>query len=177
MDNARPPKPPELNVTENIIYIQFFNKKNFPPGEWSREPDYCEWEYFGYKCVAIRDMSLGVWNGYVGLTKEHPAFNKPLVEIFNEKWALHVLVHGGICFAGKLPMKFQNLNRKHWWLGFECSQGEDIMPLIEMDKTDPLYEASQDSSTYKDLLFVRREVHGLVNQLIHLKAIWEQQVL
>ena len=165
-------------MSDNVIYIQFHNKKDFPPGKWSREPDYCKWEHCGLTCVSIRDMTLGVWKGFVGVTKEHPAFNKSLESIFKDKWGLHIMVHGGISIAGKLPTPdYKDLNRGRWWFGFECSQGEDVMPLIQLDKSDPLAAAAQASQSYKDLVFVRKETNDLAKQIFDVKNKWEQLVL
>lgn len=149
---------------DNIIHIKFYDKKNFLPGPWNKEPDYCEWVYRGQKCLALRNMEYGFWQGFVGITSDHPAFNKQLTDIFNEKWGLCVLVHGGLCMAGKLPSKYKDLNKKYWWFGFSCCQAEDIIPIEK--SSDP-------EQSYKNFSFVRSEVQELIDQLFNLQVLWE----
>ena len=47
------------DLPDNVVFIDFFGKKSFPIGEWSSEPDYCEWQSCGLHCLSIRDMKLG----------------------------------------------------------------------------------------------------------------------
>jgi len=161
---------PEEISPANIVYIQFHKKIGFPSGEWLREPDYCLWEAYDYLCLALRDTKLGVWKGFVGLPKEHVAYLKSPLEIINEEWGIKIVVHGGISSAGKLPPKYKSLNKDTWWIGFECSKGEDMMPLVKLDKADPMSEQIIAGQTYKNLLFVRKEVHCLAKQLVKINA-------
>jgi hypothetical protein len=152
---------------DNIIYIEFLNKSHLPPGEWWREPDYCEWTFRDYKCLAVRDMTLGNWVGFVGVSTDHPTFGKSLkTGTVDEGWCLTLSVHGGISFLGKLPIKFKDLNKGRWWFGFECSQGTDILPVMMVAEPNTVISPTQ---SYKNLIFVRSEANKLVKQLVALK--------
>lgn len=156
-------------MADNVVFIEFYNKKNFPPGAWMREPDFCKWKSCGLECVAIRDMRLGMWRGFVGLSKDHPGFSKSFLDMINEGWGLGLNVHGGIALTGKLPIKYKDLNKNIWWIGFECTQGEDLMPLVTIDKTEPLMVQIASMQKYRDISFIRKETNQLAKQLIKIK--------
>lgn len=156
-------------MTSNIIFIEFLNKKNLPPGVWMSEPDFCQWESFGLTCIAIRDMKLGIWKGLVGLPKEHKAYGKSCEALILEDWGMNLDVHGGVCISGKLPTKQKDLNKELHWIGFECCKGEDLLPSISFKLNDPILEMLQGNQTYKDLKFVRKETNNLARQLVRIK--------
>lgn len=155
----------EKEITTNVVFIEFYNKKHFPPGVWMNEPDFCRWESYGFCCLAIRDMNLGMWRGFVGVTKIHPFFNKNFEEILHEEWLTNLDIHGGLSDIGKLPIKFNEYNDGIWWFSFECTQGEDFLPLIESEK-DVIVQYEQ---SYKDLHFVRRETNYLAKKLFEIQ--------
>ena len=169
MEDRQTLQPEEKLMTDNIVFIEFYNKKNFPPGVWMREPDFVAWQAYGLSCLAIRDMRLGIWRGFVGVTKDHPAFSKTLLEMLTFEWGVNLNVHGGITVAGKLPIKYKELNKNTWWVGFECGQGEDLLPLVKMDITDPILSQINGLQTYKDLKYVRKEVFDLAKQICRIK--------
>lgn len=168
MDDA-PIQQPTQKVNNNVVYIEFLNKKNFPPGDWMKEPDYCEWVQNELTCLALRDMKLGMWRGFVALTKEHVYFGKTLQHIVNEELFEYLDVHGGISVAGKLPPKYKELNKDRWWMGFECALGEDLLPLAKLDVNDALQASVLEQQTYKDIHFVRREINYLAKKLAKVK--------
>lgn len=159
----------EANSSDNIIFLEFYNKKNFPPGVWLREPDFVKWKAYGLECVAIRDMTLGMWRGFVGVPSTHKAFSKKYEDIINEEWGLSLNVHGGISLTGKLPTKYKDLNKDVWWIGFACTHGEDLMPLVKIDRSDPLMAQIVNMQSYKDIKFVRKEINILAKQLCRIK--------
>lgn len=165
MDNLSIDQTPPLKFN-NVVYIEFLNKKNFPPGDWMREPDHCEWDSYGLHCLALRDMKLGIWRGFVSIPKEHKEFGKNLTELISEEWGMNLEVHGGVCVAGKLPLRYKELNKDSWWIGFECTQGEDLFPLTKYDLNDPIFQGIRNHQTYKDLFFIRRETNSLAKQLL-----------
>lgn len=160
-----------LNETlpDNIIFIEFYSKKNFPPGAWAKEPDFIKWKVYNLDCVMIRDMRLGMWRGFVGVPKNHKGFNKSFADMINEDWGLSIDVHGGISTTGKLPQKHKDLNKNLWWIGFECTQGEDLMPLVKIDKSDPLLSQIANMQSYKDVKFARKETNSLAKQLCRVR--------
>lgn len=156
----------QLVMPNNIVYIEFLDKKNFPPGDWMAEPDYCEWDAYGFNCLVLRDMKLGMWRGFISLPIGHKFYGYTLTKILNQDWGLELEVHGGLSIAGKLPIKYKELNKDKWWLGFECSKGEDLLPLVKFDKDDPIYQGIRDHQSYKGFHFVRKETNHLAKQLL-----------
>lgn len=156
----------------NVIFIEFYNKKNFPPGKWLREPDLCSWEQYDLPCLAIRDMSMGVWKGFVGLSDDHPFFNKPITDLLKNQDVMDFFfaIHGGLCTSGRLPLKYKEFSKNFWWLGMEASHGTDLMPLLKLDiGADVDVSKLFSGQTYKDLLFIRRETNKLAKHLSKIK--------
>lgn len=152
----------------NVIFLKFYDKKNFPPGKWTSEPDYCKWEHNGFTCVALRDMSLGIWKGFVGLPATHPCHGKSVDDILKAPTMLDAFLslHGGIAFANHLPAKYESDAKKYWWVGIETSHGGDLYPLL---KTTPDMDILLSRQTYKDLSFIRRETNKLSKYLSRIK--------
>lgn len=150
-----------LSPPGNIVFIEFYDKKHFPPGVWMSEPDFCRWESNGFLCLAIRDMSLGMWRGSVKLTSEHSAYGKEFKTLLDEDLISHISVHGGLATIGQLPKKYSEYNQDAWWIGFECTQGEDYLPLLTHDQ--------QHGQVYKTLGFVMKETNYLAKQLAKIK--------
>jgi hypothetical protein len=151
----------------NVIFLEFFNKKNFPPGKWMNEPDFCYWEHRQFPCLTVRDMSLGIWKGFVGISPNHIFYNKSIEDILKKEEMMEVFfsVYGGICFAGKLPSKYKEYNQSLWWIGLETSHGSDYMPLLKLDLQDPDMVKISNGQTYKDFLFIRKETNKLAKYI------------
>jgi len=155
----------------NVIFLEYFNKKNFPPGEWQREPDLSAWEHADQSCLAIRDMSLGIWKGFVGVAPGHPFHSKPMDEIIKREEVMEAFfsIHGGICSAGKLLPRYKGYASNFWWLGIETSQGEDLMPLLKLDTENPDMAKMVSHQTYKNFMFIRKETNKLARFLSRIK--------
>lgn len=143
----------------------------FPPGKWLNEPDLCFWYYMDLPCLAVRDMSMGIWKGFVGLEEKHSLYDKTMEYIVALPQALDLFrsVYGGLSGAGKLSPKYQSYAKSCWWIGIETSQGGDLMPLLKLDQSDPVLAKLVSNQSYKDLHFIRRETNKLAKQLIKLK--------
>ncbi len=152
----------------NVVFLEFYNKSNFPPGKWLHEPDFCEWHRSGFTCLAIRDMSLGVWKGFIGLKSNHRFFNKSLEKILRDPLVVDAFlgVYGGISTAGGLPARYKDISKGIWWLGIETSHGGDLMPLL---KNDPDMDKMLSGQTYKDFAFIRRETNKLASYMSRIK--------
>ena len=158
-----------FTIVNNVIHIEFYNKDNFPPGKWMSEPDLCYWER-ELPCLAIRDMKLGIWKGFVAVDETHPFFEKRVEELFQMPNILEVLqsAHGGVCGVGHLVLpKHSEYAGNRWWLGIETSHGEDLMPLV---KLDPSMAKMTSNQTYKDLRFIRRETNKLARVVSKFKC-------
>lgn len=154
----------------NVIFLEFYDKKSFPPGKWQSEPDFCYWEY-KLPCLAIRDMSMGIWKGFVGVDDKHPFYGKSIDELLKIPEAVDIFfaVHGGLSGAGRLPAKFKEYAKGYWWIGIEASHGGDLMPLFRMEDMDPDMAKLLSNQTYKDLKFIRKEVNRLSNHISKIK--------
>lgn len=152
----------------NVIFLKFYNKGKFPPGKWTSEPDYCRWIRNDLVCVALRDMSLGIWKGFVGLDSSHPCFGKSVDDILKAPLMLDAFlsIYGGICTAGHLPSRYEEDAKKLWWVGCETSHGGDLYPLL---KTTPDMDIMLSGQTYKDLNFIRRETNKLAMYVSRIK--------
>jgi hypothetical protein len=152
----------------NVISLEFLDKKKFPPGKWLNEPDLCHWNYDNVSCLTVRDMSLGTWKGYVGVNKQHSFYGKTLESLskIDEAVTIYLAVYGGICSAGKIPLKYKKYGSTLWWLGIETSFGNDYMPLLKLDAVNTDMVKVVSSQTYKDFSFIRRETKALAKCLI-----------
>jgi len=151
----------------NIIFLEFFSKKNFPPGEWLREPDLSHWRQYDMACLALRDMSLGVWKGFVGVDRKHPFYGKSIEDILKTEYAMEVFfeVYGGLCSAGRLPTRYRDYSSNLWWIGIETSHGADLMPLLKLNTDDPDMAKMVSHQTYKNFMFIRKETNKLAKFL------------
>lgn len=146
----------------NVIFLEFFNKKSFPPGEWHKEPDLSRWIHNGMDCLAIRDMSLGVWRGFVGVDKQHFFYKKSIENVLSTEVGMDLLfdIEGRLCSAGRLPFRYKEYTSNLWWVGIDTAQGNDYMPLL---KLDDMTVASQ--QTYKNFSFIRQKTNKLAKLL------------
>lgn len=166
MENLPSEEKAQPTPPENIIFIEFYSKKNFPVGVWNKEPDFCQWQAYGSHCIVIRDMKLGSLRGFVACIETHKAYKKSFDELSQFEWYRNLEVHGMATFVGKLPPKYNWLNKDNWWIGFECNHGEDYLPLTKLDRTDPMFAGINSQQTYKDFHFVRKQVSSLAKQLL-----------
>ena len=153
-------------MVSNVIFIEFYNKQGFPVGKWLSEPDLCSWEG-KFHCLAIRDMGMGVWRGFVGLDESHPYYGKTLQELLliPEVADIFLSVYGGITAAGRLPPKYKEFAQNYWWIGIETTHGGDLMPLLKLEGAGADMAKMLSGQTYKDLRFIRKEVNKLSSSL------------
>src|SRR3990167_762358 len=74
----------------------FIDRSKWPTGEWSGEPDKVQWQdqETGLPCIAKRNVDMGFWCGYVGISEDHPLFGKSYEDIDIN------CIHGGLTFSG-----------------------------------------------------------------------------
>lgn len=78
-------------------------------------------EEFGLKTAMLKNQWLGVYNGYVGLPKNHMLFGLHY-DIINES----IDVHGGLTWsADHLPNQQPD---GLWWVGFDTAHAGDVVP-------------------------------------------------
>lgn len=114
-------------------------------GEWNDEPDFLGWEHEGVTCYLARQKQIGIWQGYIVVTDNHPWYRKEIEDL------QHVDVHGGITYADSKNF-FKDVDQ--WWVGFDaCHEDEDLVP------------GSFDwEGTYKNFGFMKFETQKLANQ-------------
>lgn len=154
----------------NVINIEFYSKQSFPPGKWLNEPDLCYWEH-KLPCLAIRDMGMGSWKGFVAVDGYHPYCSVPIDALIKIPNAMEIFfsVHGGLSGAGKLPAKYKEFAKNFWWIGIETSHGGDLQPLLKLEGSEADVAKMTSNQTYKDLQFIRRETNKLANLLAKIK--------
>ena len=103
-----------FSSVNNVIFIEFYSKQNFPPGKWLSEPDLCHWEN-KLPCLVIRDMSMGIWKGFVGVDESHPFYGKTIEELLKIPDAMEIFfsVYGGLNGAGRLPAKYKEFAKNY----------------------------------------------------------------
>lgn len=128
------------------------DRSGYGRGEWDHEPDKVLWEHDGFDCMVVRGP-LGSLCGYVGVREGHPWFGK-------DYDAVNADVHGGLTYGSFCQGHICHPKpEKTFWLGFDCAHSGDLVP--GMAKYS---ERNGRGETYKDLAWVKAEVHSLVEQ-------------
>ena len=129
-------------------------------GEWDNEPDKIQWQDPTTKlpCLMVRNPAGG-WCGYVGVPRNHPAYEKDYDDVAAE-------VHGDLTYANKCVEGPRDKSICHipgegesddvWWLGFDCMHSGDIYPAM-------IIESSLRS--YRNQEYVTQQVTSLAAQL------------
>lgn len=116
-------------------------------GEWDLESNEKMFNYRGYRCSIKKHPQLKILCGYVKLPKR-----VNLDDLMKDEGYIDckLRVHGGITYT----------NVKDNVLGFDCAHSFDLVPttygFFDFDKY----------LTYRNSEYVRKELEGVVNQLI-----------
>lgn len=97
--------------------------------------------------------------GYVGVTKEHPAYQKD----YSEQLDSIIDCHGGLTYSGgndKYPIEAEGI----WWFGFDCAHSEDAT--IDKTEFDFIYSIG---GTVRTLEYVEVECESIASQLLQIK--------
>jgi hypothetical protein len=144
--------------SDDLIEAVTVDKSGWGPGPWQSEPDHVAFEHAGLPCLIHRGP-LGALCGYAAVPPGHPAHGKDYNDV-------DVDAHGGLTYASACqdggsichkpkPGEPDNV----WWFGFDCAHGGDISPGYERPGH------CSDGSSYKDIVYVRRQVECLAEQL------------
>lgn len=151
---------------------EHIDKSTWGPGPWLDEPDKAQWidETTGLDCLAVRNVAMGFWCGYTGVSEDHPAFRKPYDDV--DEYITEG-VHGGLTFADKcdehaeeghgichIPEPGRSANI--WWLGFDCGHAGDLAPGMREYRRLHIYP---DYEVYRTLEYVQSECAKLAQQL------------
>jgi hypothetical protein len=178
----------DLRTRRGIIELHvwyFVDKSQWGDGPWQDEPDKVQWrdKSTGFPCLAVRHRRHGHWCGYVGVTREHPYFEKCAYD-------LDVEAHFGLNFSAMCQV--DDDDKEHgvchipepgqtdevWWLGFDCAHAGDLCPGLEsfvarMRQIVGIHFHSTD--TYKTLDYVRAECEHIAEQLKQAQVNHNQQ--
>ena len=145
-------------------------------GPWDTEPDREDFTYAGFPCLLLRNP-MGCWCGYVGVSREHPAFTVEYDHMDDL-----VVVHGGltysafctppICHETPESPETQHEDDSVWWLGFDTAHAGDFIP-IAPSLTRGLHSHPNSHPTLTDSLgdcyrtidYCRDETRQLAEQL------------
>jgi hypothetical protein len=138
----------------------FRDRKDWGSGPWDHEVDKRQWQdpATGLPCLIVRNW-MGALCGYVGVSREHPYFEKSYHDV-------DVEVHGGLTFAGACDGDEHGIchvvepDAAVWWLGFDCGHWRDITPSRKFE----LFPEGLDG-TYRDMPYVTAQCTALAAQL------------
>lgn len=129
--------------------------------EWDSEPDYEDGVFFGLPCFIRRHAHFKTLNGYVGVDKTNPYFEK-------EYGGLHFDVHGGLTFSSGGT---HGVFGYQWWFGFDCGHVFDFQPgMFEHYNSigvgcSPELTRIYSEGIYRNIEYVRDQCVGLASQL------------
>jgi len=172
----------------------YVNKNSWPDGPWMNEFDKKQWTTkAGLPALIVRaarsdevnkkreGSNSGHLCGYVGVTKDHPYFEK------YEGWGddkkdpncvdgFPFDVHGGITLTsfcdsdeeieGICHIVEDGEDDKVWWFGFDCAHLHDVSGMGYGIVMQSLFRPG--SGSYKDVDYVAKECEQLAEQLVAL---------
>ena len=158
------------------------DKSDWLRGPWDSEPDKVQFPDpdTGLPCLLHRGPS-GHWCGYVGVAKDHLAFEMPYDKL-DAKWDIDV--HGGLTFSSFCKEKPVELGEpdesegichvpgpddpeRVWWLGFDCAHSGDYTGM----STGQSYVAQDYDNIYRTADYVKEQCALLAKQLAGMVAV------
>lgn len=155
-------------------YSADFKLKHLGYGEWVEEPDFAEFEEWGFSCIVARRIfkeifcmhehySGGNFCGYIKIPPEHPWYDCHYIKIDAD-------VHGGLTYAGFNLVVFDK-PIEGFWIGFDCSHSGDLVPTLMrlLQKDLEKYPNSAlikrySTSTYRNMEYVINQCKTLAQQ-------------
>ena len=115
-------------------------------GPWDTEPDREDFTHAGFPCLLLRNH-MGCWCGYVGVSREHPAFTVEYDHMDDL-----VVVHGGLTYSAfctppichETPESPETQHETSeddsvWWLGFDTAHAGDFIPIAPWLRRNPIH--------------------------------------
>lgn len=173
-------------------WTEIDDKHKWGEGPWADEPDVAYWvdEETELRCIAVRDLSLGHWTGYVGVPSGHPLYRVDDDDRFRA-----LAVHGGVDSVGGCaeggperdtalgvstghiehdgnPVCHATEPGDVWWLGFRADGVYDVAPKFEqqMRERDMALPPQHTPRVYRSLGYMRDQCEGLAAQLATIGA-------
>jgi len=106
----------------------------------------------GFRCAAVTRQH-GCVNGYVEVSKNHPAVGNP-TDFEDNKYSLNIPCHGGITYGEQSP-----ISPDCWIIGFDTNHAGDLDPTTITAGLLPY-------STYKGPDYVWKELKELTSFLL-----------
>lgn len=123
-------------------------------------------KYRGWDCVILRHAYLHHLNGYINIPQSHSLYKTCPSDFPND---LECLAHGGFTFVNDNLHVGVDCIKTGWWIGFDCAHGGDYFPKPLHNPMDSIYEfykRSPEYPSYKNIEFVRKNLHYIVDSLI-----------
>lgn len=119
---------------------------------WNETPNDEKFVYEDYRCEVWQHPNLGYFCGYVMIPKDNKLFK---VDYTDDKFP-NLSIHGGITFS-------DCDEDGNWWIGFDCGHFSDLVPGL-------LDNVSSENASYKGLAYVKRQLMGLIDQVMKFKC-------
>lgn len=164
------------------------DKSAWGDGPWQTEPDRVDFVANGFACLLLRHPNHGHWCGYVGVPREHPAYER------TENYDLDF--HGTVNYAAHCSPPICHVPEPGmpddvWWLGGDFGRIWDLCPGVASSigrahefirMVDPIGAAAIEEfeqrvadrklqrpvflrGVYRDVAYVRAETERLAEQL------------
>ena len=127
-------------MTTPTIEFRTANKSSWGEGPWNDEPDKVQWQddATGLACLARRNH-LGVWCGYVGVTKDHPWHQVCFDDVYDGVYlwdrveCIRQITYSDFCQDGPEDEAICHVPGDGdpddvWWFGFAFGEYYDFCP-------------------------------------------------
>lgn len=168
--------------TEPIQSYRLIDRAGWPSGPWDTEPDKEQWvdAETGLDCLIVRHPDFGNLCGYVGVSRDHPAF-KHHFGLLRDLSCHGGLSYSALCQEGEAEpavchAPLPGRPRLVWWLGFDCGHVFDLKPgwatrLLALGiELKPLSAYGFPWEIYCDIEYVRIECANLAEQLKEMES-------
>lgn len=133
----------------------------------------------GQHLLVKQNPILGVYNGYVGVSKGNTFYGKHYSK--DEELFRNIRVHGGVTYSGKGFDK--DFKKEYWYIGFDTAHFGDEVPYLDVDikefikmilkgeenkhvRESLLAIDMNEGQEFRDVKYVLNEVRELAEQLV-----------
>ncbi len=150
-----------ISVEYNVI-----DRSSFPKGPWDKEPDIVRlWDERTWAPGLILRPSTGHLCGYIGFTENHPLYDIGYNEAYKiaegEGEVRNQVFGSELTFAGK----YDHISPCIWWLGWDHAHAGDVVPSLLQFSSGRSNTWLHRDETYKDIMYVKREIEDIVSRL------------
>jgi hypothetical protein len=163
---------------EKIELRGLVDRRGWAPGPWDDEPDKVEWRDIatGAPCIAIRNLYLGFWCGYVAVPPGHPWHGLPPDDV--HPGTLREINFTGACDPDTWPeprlchTPQPGEPAQVWWIGFDCGYARDYAPSESLIRHPGLDESARRRGghlicrPYRSLAYVTVECAAIARAIV-----------